>query len=1215
MSDFERTFTTVGLPLHNIPKTFAAGRYRVTRPLGEGGQKNVLLARDMRLDRDVVISLLKPGAEAAMNRERLVREARALGRLGDHPNIVTVFDIGDEQGCPYLVSQYVQGGPLADLLNASAGGLLPLAQAMKIALEVCRALSYAHQFGIVHRDVKPSNIWLTQEGTVKLGDFGLALRLDSSQVSMQGMLVGTVAYISPEQAEGQPAAPASDLYALGVVLYEMLTGRCPFLSDNLVGVVWQHVNTAPVAPSWHNPEIPAQVEELVLHLLAKQPAERPASAAKVAETLAAIAGSQPAMQQRVVTPARSILRMASGIFVGRDAELNQLRAAAHEALECKGGVVMIVGEPGSGKTHTAEQLTTYARLHGFQVLAGRCYEGEGAPPFWPWVQMIRSYAQNCESAALSTNMSSGASAIAEIVPELRGRLGGLETLPPLEPAQARFRLFESVTTFLKNASQAKPLLLILDDLHWADAPSLLLLVFLARELGSARILLAGTYRDIVMSRHHPLSQTLGDLARQGLAHKIPLGGLTEDDVARFIEISTGIAPSQKLLRLVYAQTEGNPFFVSETVKLLLSEGRLRGESDASFSGGLMPEGVREVIRRRLNQLSDDCNKALSAASVLGRDFSTNVLQRVCDLPGDRLLEALDEAAAARVITQSSQTAGRCSFSHALILEVLYGELGANLRVRLHSRAGAAMEEAFGFQLDEYAAELARHYLQAAPGGDVKKAIAYAVRAAQQATSRLAYEESVGHYERALEALETHTPSDEKRRCELLLALADAVKKTSSGADSRVIFERAAECARRTEQPESLARAVLGISATWAGALGTVDEVHVRLLNEALEKLPSHDSAIRAKVLAQLSAVLYHSPDRRVPLSLEAVEMARRVGDPVALITALYCRHIALVLTDDLEQRRQVALEILRIAEATGAKELMLRAWYRLAVDAMEMADMAGVDAAIEKYALIAEEIRQPSYLWMVPFLRGNRALLQGRFADCERLAQEAITISSRVEDPAAMLFLATQMTVLRVERGHAEEQVTAVEGYLQKYPMIPGYRATLAYLYCHLDRPQDARREMERVMANHLAGLPRDGSWIVVLSSLSWVCWCLKDAAAAAEIYPLLLPYARRNIVTGNAGVGCGSVWRPLGLLSGTMSRWDDAIRELEQAVEMNGRMGARVFEAGAKHEFAQALLARGDAAGRKRAKRLLRESLAVSVALGASALEKRIRLTQAALT
>ncbi|HEY1342187.1 MAG TPA: hypothetical protein VGF59_31985, partial [Bryobacteraceae bacterium] len=805
------------------------------------------------------------------------------------------------------------------------------------------------------------------------------------------------------------------------------------------------------------------------------------------------------------------------------------------------------------------------------------------------------------------------SAIAEIVPEIRERTGALEPLPPLEPAQARFRLFESVTTFLKNASRSKPLLLILDDLYWVDAPLLLLLVFVAREMRSSRIVVLGTYRDIALGRHHPLAQTLADLSRQGLADRIPLAGLTENDVARFIEISTGIVPTPSLLKSVYAQTEGNPFFVSETIKLLLSEGRLKGRVDTRSSGSLMPESVREVIGRRLNQLSEECNRSLASAAVLGRDFATNVLQRVCDVQGDRLLEALDEAAAARVINQSPQTPGRYSFSHALIREVLYDELGVNIRVRLHRRAGAALEDIYGFQLDEHAAELAQHFLQGAASGDVEKAIGYAVRAGQQATSRIAYEESVGHYERALEALETYQQGDEKRRCELLLALGDAIKKTNAAPKSREVFERAAESARRMNDAQALARAALGLSPAVSGAVGVLDEPQIRLLNEALEKLPPEDSALRARALAQLSAALYYSPEKRVPLSKEAVEMARRVGDPMALLTALYCRHVALVLTDDLEERRGVGLEILRVAEAAGAKEMMLRAWYRLAVDAMEMGDLAAVDTAIDGFGRLAEEIRQPAYQWLAPFFRGNVALLQGRFADCERLAMESMGIAKRVEDPAAFLFLASQLNTLRVEQGRAEEQVGAVESYIQKYPMIPNYRGILSYLYAHLDRLDDARRELEQVTANHLAALPRDGSWVVGLSAMSWVCWRLKHAPIAEDIYNGLLPYANRNIVTGNAGVGCGSVWRPLGLVAAAMDRRDEAIAHFERAIEMNGRMGARAFEAGSKHELAESLLVRGAAGDRERALRLMEEALTVAVEVGAKEMERRILMSRAA--
>ncbi|HLH19084.1 MAG TPA: BREX system ATP-binding domain-containing protein [Bryobacteraceae bacterium] len=1207
MSKREDNTTQFAMPLFTLPRSFAAGRYQIQGRLGEGGQKHVLLARDLRLDREVVLSVLKPGGDPA-SQQRLIREARALAALGDHPNIVTVFDIGEEAGCPYLVCQYVQGGSVADLLRASPAGL-PAERVLAIAIGVCHALAYAHAAGIVHRDIKPANIWLTQDGSVKLGDFGLALRLNSAEVTMSRMLVGTATYISPEQATGDPAGPASDLYSLGVVLYELLTGRPPFISDNLVGVLWQHANAQPVAPSWHNPGIPPPLESLVLQLLAKNPAERPSSAAALAETLTGIAGGTRAPEPRAVPPATPLSRMASGTFVGREAELEQVRTALHDALAGQSRLVFLVGEPGSGKTHTSEQAATYAQFRGFLVITGQCYEGEGAPPFWPWVRILQGCLRHTPASALSAGLGSGAAALAEILPEIRQAVAPLPPLAPLEPAQARFRLFESVTTFLRNTARSQPLLVILDDLHWADAPSLLLLVFLARELRSERILLLGTFRDLDLGRRHPLSQALGDLARLQLGQKIALRGLTLADVGRFIAISTGIEPPPRLVAAVHAQTEGNPFFVSETVKLLITEGRLRSSDEPSLSG-LLPEGVRDVIGRRLDQLSDAAHRALAAASVLGRDFAVHALQPVSEVPEDELLDALDEAVASRIIEPAGQ-AGRFRFTHALIREVLYDSIGAARRLRLHRRAGAVLESIYGAQLDEHAAELARHFLQSP--GEAEKAIAYSIRAARYADTQVAYEESVEHYQRALEALESHLPDDERRRCEILLALGDAFRKSRSPGKSREIFERAVASARRLGDAEALAQASLGTSLVMYGTAGVLDELHVALLHEALERLPPGDSPIRARVLAQLSAALYHDPARRVPLSLEAVEMARRAGDPGALLAALYCRHVALVLTDNLEERRAVALEILRLAEAAGAKEMMLRAWYRLVIDAMEMGDIPACESAIASYARIADELRQPAYAWLVPLFRGNIALLQARYAECERFRAEAIAINERAEDPSAVLFLGTQAITLGIEQGRATEQIPAVEAAIEKYPMIPGNRAILAYVYAQVDRPEDARRELERATVNRLAGLPRDGSWIVVLSALAWVCWYIHHEELAAGIYPLLLPYAQRNIVTGNAAVGCGSVWRPLGALAATLSRRDEAVHHFEHAIAMNRRMGARGVEAGSKYELALTLQARGAPGDHERAAILIKEAFATAVECGSNGLVRRIQRLGAA--
>jgi len=431
--------------------------------------------------------------------------------------------------------------------------------------------------------------------------------------------------------------------------------------------------------------------------------------------------------------------------------------------------------------------------------------------------MIREYARAVAGAQLALQMGGGAATIAEIVPEVHECVSGLVPPPSLEPAQARFRLFDSVTQFFKSACQVKPLVLLIDDLHWADRASLLLLEFLGKDVPSARILVLATYRDVEVGRHHPLSQTLADLARQGLTDRIPLGGLSEKEVAQFIEMSTGFSPPEPLVSSVFSRTEGNPFFVNEIVKLLVSEGRLTGAGGAGPVSIQLPQGVRDVIGRRLNHLSEDCNRVLAISAAIGREFSVEVLEKVSDKSGDRLVELLDEAVSGRVVNESARVPGDYSFSHALIRDVLYEELGPNRRVRLHRKISAVLENMFATSLHEHLPELAYHFLQGAAGGDIDKAMDYAVRAAERATVLLAYEEAAGYYERALEALELRRNLDDRRRCELLLGAGEAHKRAGDSAKARAAFEKAAEVARRIGAPELLALAALGLSVVVIGA--------------------------------------------------------------------------------------------------------------------------------------------------------------------------------------------------------------------------------------------------------------------------------------------------------------------------------------------------------------------------------------------------------------
>ncbi|MCI0441422.1 MAG: AAA family ATPase, partial [Chloroflexi bacterium] len=433
-----------------------------------------------------------------------------------------------------------------------------------------------------------------------------------------------------------------------------------------------------------------------------------------------------------------------GAFIGRQLELDGLRAALDAARAGRGKLVMLAGEPGIGKTRIAQELSAIAERSGARALWGRCYEGQGAPPYWPWAQIIRAYARECDAERLRQEMGVGAADIAEIVPDAREWLGDIAPSPRFESQvaglsnsseQARFRLFDSVAVFLKSASRSQPLVLVLDNLHGADKSSLLLLEFLMHELADSRLLALGTYRSTELSRQHPLSETLAELASglgTGVYQRLQLRGLSLGDVSEFIHAVAGMRPPLGVVGAIHSQTEGNPLFIQEVVRLLVQEGALAPErlGKGRALSISVPEGVREVIGRRLNRLSESCAQTLSVASVIGREFGLNELERLVDhLSEDRLLEVIEEAVAARIIEDVPQSAERYQFTHVLIRETLYDELTGARRARLHRRIGEAMEELYAADLEPHLAQLAHHFFEAASTGLGDKAVEYATRAA------------------------------------------------------------------------------------------------------------------------------------------------------------------------------------------------------------------------------------------------------------------------------------------------------------------------------------------------------------------------------------------------------------------------------------------------------------------------------------------------------
>jgi hypothetical protein len=905
------------------------------------------------------------------------------------------------------------------------------------------------------------------------------------------------------------------------------------------------------------------------------------------------------------------------VFVGRNPELGELRAGLDRAMAGRGSVLLVAGEPGIGKSELADRLGAEASTRGAEVLWGRSWEGEGAPPYWPWAQIIRSHVGEREGAALESTFGAATPYMAQIVPELRDRLPDLPVPPPLDSEQARFRLFDAITTFLDRAAETRPLVLILDDLHWADKPSLLLLRFLAREMVEARLLVVAIYRDVEVSRGHPLAEVLPALRQERTVERLLLRGLPEEDVCVMLAALRGESVPEALARAISRETEGNPFFVQEIVRHLVDEGMLGPEgaqwsSRSRIADMRLPESVRDVIGRRLGRLSAACTKCLTAAAVLGKEFGLDALERIADLEAEHVLEALEEAVTARVVEEVPHVIGRYRFAHTLIRETLYEELRTLERVRRHHRVGEVLEGLYARNLEPHLAELAHHFLEALPGGDVGKAVDYATRAGDRANTQLAYEDAAIHYERALQARELEEQPDERPRCELLLKLGEA--QWSAGGFERPMesMREAAVIAERLGDAELLAHAALGLAGPgniMTPILG--DESGIALLERALAALDARDSALRARVMGRLASVrlLTGNPQGTASLARAAIEMARSVRDRDALAYVLNQAPFATGGPDNLDERFALAEELIRLADEIGDARLAAEGHMWKAGHSLELGDIAAVDRETEFQEGFAETSRRAYLRGLAAAHRGGRVVLEGRFEEAEKYmkaAGEPLTMDFRVAREGVVY-------LLREQQGRAAELLPLATSFAVRYPRNTIWRASVAMLRASLKQREEARRDLDSLAANDFSDVPRDMMWLFTMSCLGDVVSLVGDLRRAAMLYDLLLPYADRCAVAGGSSTCRGAVSRSLGVLASLLSHDDDAERHFGNALEMNARIRARIWVAHTQHDYARMLVARDRAGDREKAAALAGQALVTAREVGMKPLEANVLELQAA--
>ena len=638
-------------------------RYVIGESLGKGGMGEVFLADDTQLGRKVAIKFLTEALEADETaRERLHQEARSAAAL-DHPFVCKIHELAEIDGRTGIVMEHVTGETLQARLRRA-----PLApkEALEIAGEVAEALEAAHKRRVIHRDLKPSNVMLTDEGHVKVMDFGLAKQAPAASESQanvetvgalteSGVRIGTPGYMSPEQLLGGQVDERSDLFGFGILLYELLAGVHPFTRASPSGTMSAILKETPAPISQYAKDAPESARVTLDRLLAKEPHQRYQSFGELRTDLGQLlqdaSGMTPAPEAGPAVATSTVERTP---FVGRDAERAEARRLLDQAVAGQGSLLLLGGEPGVGKTRLAEEVLAEARQRGCLALTGRCYETEGTPPFIPWVEMVERTASIVPKATFREALGDAAPEVAKLVPELRQTFPDIPQPIELPPEQQRRFLFSNFLSFVKRATRVTPQVMLLDDLHWADDSTLLLLQHVAQHASEIPLLIVGTYRDVDLDVSRPFAKMLEAFARQRLAHKMALPRLSETGVGDMLHALSGQAAPSDLVGAIYAETEGNPFFVEEVFHHLSEEERLF-DDDGRWRANLqvedldVPEGIRLVIGRRVERLSPEARQVLTTAAIVGRSFGLGLLEALGDAEGDALLTALEEAESAKLI--------------------------------------------------------------------------------------------------------------------------------------------------------------------------------------------------------------------------------------------------------------------------------------------------------------------------------------------------------------------------------------------------------------------------------------------------------------------------------------------------------------------------------------------------------------------------------------
>jgi transcriptional regulator with XRE-family HTH domain/tetratricopeptide (TPR) repeat protein len=896
----------------------------------------------------------------------------------------------------------------------------------------------------------------------------------------------------------------------------------------------------------------------------------------------------------------------SGNFVGRETELGFLRDAWSRARSGHRVLELVGGEPGIGKTALAGEVARLVHADGGLVLYGRWDENVIAP-YQAFREALADYARACPEALLHRDLGDLAGGIARVWPEFAQRIGGAAAEPLAAAEAERLRFFESVDTWVQRMGARHPVLLVLDDLQWADLPSLLLLSHLMQARRSAPLLAVAMYRDLE-SEQSELSGVLHSLARDTDCRRLTLRGLEGDAVTELLEAAVGRAFGEReslVARELERDTAGNPFFLLEMARHLADLGVFdREEARLGATPAEIPESVRDMVRWRLGRTSEACVEVLEVASVIGERFDSALAAAAAGRDEAEIVDLLDEAARAELIAEIDDEPDYWRFSHSLMRRVTAERLSRGRRARLHQRIGEALESRFGVA----PAELAHHFGAAASIGSAEKAVRYERLAAERALAEVAAEVAVRHLRKALQLLDRFGPRDQALRCELLLELASAHDRAGEYASRDQRFAEAADAARAVGNSDLFLRAALG----YGGILpATVSPDHraQALLEDALQRLDETDSAARAIVLARLAHWLHTErpyPERR-EFSDRSLAMARGTGDRRTLATVLMHRAWALDGPDDVDDALHVSSEILGIATDLGDPELRLEGLrIRLAAQ-FERGDHPAAMRTAHALKELAEEVRYPEFIRLAAMWDTTVASLEGRFADAGQFAAELGRRFPQTAHSQARIVSLTQVFPWSVLRGQSSKYISTLEELSAYQPANIAWPALTAWCLAETGALDRADVLLRRTEPAAVATADKNYQWWAVIVGFAGAADLTGDRQWAEVLYDLAAPYSGHNCTLGVATfLGAADHW--LGVLAGVAGRFTEATGHLEAALRRHQDMGSRPLSALTEQAYGRVLTMRGEAADIERARRLTASAMRTAEELGLATIVNRPR-------